>query len=218
MQMSNRNKKPNIAAPKYTLYIVSRSRDHHYPVLMANNGKVALNEPSGRAAKLEISAQRFLDACSDGYTTIERITEADFKAKYPSFAPNKGGKKAKAEPPIQPFKKGDKAVVNDDHWGKCKATVLRVGLHNKRYWLRITEGEYKGYKGVWEASEITKPKPRTQPFKKGDKVVVNAGVWGKCKAAVLRRGLHEGDWRVRITEGPHKGHEGTWDQLDITKA
>ena len=68
--MSSRKKKPNIAAPKYTLYIVSRSRDHHYPVLMANNGKVALNEPSGRAAKLEISAQRFLDACSEGYTTI----------------------------------------------------------------------------------------------------------------------------------------------------
>ena len=156
--MSSRKKKPNIAAPKYTLYIVSRSRDHHYPVLMANNGKVALNEPSGRAAKLEISAQRFLDACSEGYTTIERITEADFKAKYPSFAPNKGGKK-----------KADS-------------------------------------------------KPRTQPFKKGDKVVVNASAWGKCKATVMRRGLHEGDWRVRITEGPHKGHEGTWDQLDIAKA
>ena len=174
MKMSNRRTFPLVPiakeTPKYTLYIVSRSRDHHYPVLMANNGKVALNEPSGRAAKLEISARRFIDACSEGYTTIERITEADFKAKYHSFAPNKGGKK-KAE---------------KDHW------VLD--------------------------NPSTKPKPRTQPFKKGDKVVVNAGVWGKCKATVMRRGLHEGDWRVRITEGPHKGHEGTWDQMDITKA
>lgn len=167
--MSNRKKKPNIAAPKYTLFIVSRSRDHHYPVLMANNGKVALNEPSGRAAKLEISAQRFLDACSEGYTTIERITEADFKAKYPSFAPNKGGKKAPKHP-----------------WVLDKPA--------------------------------SKAKPRTQPFKKGDKVVVNAGVWGKCKATVLRRGTFEDDYRLRITEGKHKGHEGVWHQMDITKA
>jgi hypothetical protein len=172
--MSNRKKKAADRMPstayKYTIYIVSRNRDHHYPVLMANNGKAALNEPSGRAAKLEISAQRFLNATGEGYVTVERITEAAFKAKFPRFAPNKGGKK-KAE-----------KVVGTPH--KVKV--------------------------------VLPAKPTS--FKKGDKVVVNAQVWGQCKAVVLREGSHKDLWRVRITAGPHKGHEGTWHQSDIRKA
>ena len=149
---------------------MSRNRDHHYPVLMANNGKAALNEPSGRAAKLEISAQRFIDAAKGNDVAVERITEAAFKAKFPRFAPNKGGKKANPKAVEQAF----------------------------------------------DPKHRSKPKPVA--FKKGDKVVVNAQVWGQCKAVVLREGGHKDLWRVRITAGPHKGHEGTWHQSYIRKA
>lgn len=80
---------------KYTIYIVTRNADHHYPVIMANNGKAILNEPVKRAHKLESSANNFLNtALYAAYEChIERITEKDFKAKFPQFAPNKGGKK-----------------------------------------------------------------------------------------------------------------------------
>ena len=73
----------------YTIYIVTRNADHHYPVIMANNGKAILNEPVKRAHKLERSAVNFV--LSD--VQVERITEKAFKAKFPQFAPNKGKKK-----------------------------------------------------------------------------------------------------------------------------
>lgn len=142
-----------MSTPKYTIYIVSRGRDHHYPVLMANNGKVALNEPSGRAAKLELSAQRLLQAAESGEVAIERITEDAFKAKFPTFAPNKGGKK---KWPQQLFKKGDKVVVDAGVWGKCKATVVRRGAFEDDFILRITEGKHKGHEGAWQVSDIKK--------------------------------------------------------------
>ena len=143
--------------PKYTFYIVSQAIDHHYPVLMSNNGKVALNEPVGRAAKLEHSAQRFVNAAEAGEVAVVRISEADFRAKFPKFAPNKGGKKKAA-----------------------------------------------------------KDAPK-EVFKKGDKVNVKAGVWGICKAVVLKKGRFD-HWQLRITHGPHKGHDGSWSKQDITKA
>jgi hypothetical protein len=80
---------------KYTYYIVSRHRDHHYPVLMANNGKITLNEAVGRAGKLELSVIRFIRAVQAGEVAMVRITEKEFRAKFPRFAPNKGGKKRK---------------------------------------------------------------------------------------------------------------------------
>lgn len=78
---------------KYTYYIVTRSRDHHYPVLMANNGKAALNEPCRRAVNIEQSLLRFADAIRCGEVAMERITEKDFKEKFPRYAPNVGGRK-----------------------------------------------------------------------------------------------------------------------------
>jgi hypothetical protein len=33
----------------YTVFIVTRNARHHYPVIMANNGKAILNEPVKRA-------------------------------------------------------------------------------------------------------------------------------------------------------------------------
>ena len=142
-----------MSTPKYTIYIVSRGRDHHYPVLMANNGKVALNEPSGRAAKLELSAQRLLQAAETGEIAIERITEEAFRTKFPTFAPNKGGKK---KGPQQAFKKGDKVVVDAGVWGKCKAVVVCRAVHEDNFIIRITEGKHKGTEGAWSKTDLKK--------------------------------------------------------------
>jgi len=86
---------------KYTYYIVTRSRDHHYPVLMANNGKAALNEPCRRAGNIEQSLLRFADAILFGEVTVERIDEKEFKEKFPRYTPNKGGRKKQTKPPTK---------------------------------------------------------------------------------------------------------------------
>ena len=86
---------------KYVVYIVTRNRDHHYPVIMANNGKAMLNEPVKRAGALEKSAanllreERYYAYGHPGAQGVEivRITEKAFRAKFPQFAPNKGPKK-----------------------------------------------------------------------------------------------------------------------------
>ncbi len=86
-------------APLYTFYIVTRNADHHYPVLMANNGKAALNEPVKQANKLEQSIRRLMKALDfsnpwgENEVRVVRITEVDFRRKFPKFAPNKGGKR-----------------------------------------------------------------------------------------------------------------------------
>ena len=77
----------------YTYYIVTRNAGHHYPVLMANNGKAMLNEPVTKAAKAERTIQRLFHAVIIGDISVVRITEKDFRAKFPSFAPNKGKRK-----------------------------------------------------------------------------------------------------------------------------
>lgn len=81
-----------MSTPKYTFYIVSRGRDHHYPVLMANNGKAALNEPVRRAKIVLRSFMRFRDAIMNHEMNVTFIKEADFKKKFPTYAPNKGPK------------------------------------------------------------------------------------------------------------------------------
>lgn len=86
---------------KYTIYIVTRNRDHHYPVIMGNNGKAMLNEPVKRAAKLEKSAYGLLYGWEAGTVKVVRITEKDFRAKFPQFAPNKGGKKKRITNPVK---------------------------------------------------------------------------------------------------------------------
>lgn len=78
---------------KYTLYIVSRSENHHYPVLMGNNGKPVLNEPVSRALKIERSWDRLVAAVFGGEARCERISEKEFKKKFPKFPVNAGKKK-----------------------------------------------------------------------------------------------------------------------------
>jgi hypothetical protein len=77
----------------YTVFIVTRNADHHYPVLMANNGKAMLNEPVTRANKLVTSWQRFAREMWLHNVPVERITEKAFKAKFPQFARNAGKKR-----------------------------------------------------------------------------------------------------------------------------
>ena len=78
---------------KYTLYIVTRSADDHYPVLIANNGKIPFNESVTRANKLETSFRNFMNACWAHDVDYVRITHSDFKKKFPKFAKNAGRKK-----------------------------------------------------------------------------------------------------------------------------
>jgi hypothetical protein len=78
---------------KYTYYIVTRSADHHYPVLMANNGKQALNEPVKRRYDLNRAVHKLLIASESYEVDVVEIAEADFKKKFPQFAKNSGPKK-----------------------------------------------------------------------------------------------------------------------------
>ena len=93
----------------YTVFIVTRNARHHYPVIMANNGKAILNEPVKRAKDLEVSALKFILEAHENLqgVTVERITEKAFKAKFPKFAANKGPKKKTA-----PAKRITKTVTN----------------------------------------------------------------------------------------------------------
>lgn len=93
----------------YTVFIVTRNARHHYPVIMANNGKAILNEPVKRAQDLERSVNRFLNGAlwSSKDIPVIRITEKAFKAKFPKFAANKGPKKKAA-----PAKRITKKVTN----------------------------------------------------------------------------------------------------------
>lgn len=86
--------KPEEAMSKYTFYIVSRSADDHYPVLLANNGKVPFNESVTRANKLKKSIENFLTAVHDSDVAVVHTTHDAFKKKYPRFAKNaKRGKR-----------------------------------------------------------------------------------------------------------------------------
>lgn len=79
----------------YTFYIVSRSAEDHYPVLLANNGKVPFNESVKRAGSLKKSIDNFLASVHDCRVSVVHTTHAAFKKKYPKFAKNAGRKKAK---------------------------------------------------------------------------------------------------------------------------
>lgn len=78
---------------KYTFYVVTRSSGDHYPVLIANNGKIPFNESVTRANKLELSIDNFFNAVRCYDVEVKRIKHADFKAKFPEFAKNAGKKK-----------------------------------------------------------------------------------------------------------------------------
>ena len=77
----------------YTYYVVTRNADDHYPVLVARNKKIPLNESVGRASGLERSIGRFLEAAASDKVAVVHITHAEFKKLYPKFAKNAGLKK-----------------------------------------------------------------------------------------------------------------------------
>ena len=85
----------------YTVFIVTRNARHHYPVIMANNGKAILNEPVKRAKDLEKSANKFSTSAHFDAIEVIRITEKAFKAKFPKYAANKGPKKKAVKKPVK---------------------------------------------------------------------------------------------------------------------
>lgn len=77
----------------YTYYVVTRNADDHYPVLVARNKKIPLNESVGRANRIENAINNLADAFAYGDVDVVRITHAEFKKLYPKFAKNAGPKK-----------------------------------------------------------------------------------------------------------------------------
>jgi hypothetical protein len=54
-------------------------------------------------------------------------------------------------------------------------------------------------------------------FRKGQKVTVDAGIWGKCEAVVKERDPKFEDlYYLTITKGAHKGATGRYDHRHIT--
>lgn len=60
------------------------------------------------------------------------------------------------------------------------------------------------------------PKTKAVTFRKGQKVTVNAGVWGKCNAVVLGNGTAPDTVKLVISSGKHNKATGSWDKADIT--
>jgi hypothetical protein len=75
---------------------VSRNADEHYPVLVSNNGKVPLNESVSRRSRLHITINNLMDAIASKDVDVVEMSHADFRAKFPAFARNLGGKKKTA--------------------------------------------------------------------------------------------------------------------------
>lgn len=141
---------------QYTWYIVTRSRNEHYPVLVANNGKIPFNEVVNHASVLERGLKRLDQAHYTGDVAIVRISEVDFRKKFPKFAKNAGPKKKaapkapapKPDKPARLFAKGNKVKVDAGVWGTVRALVLGYGK-NGLVRLLITHGKHKGHEGYW---------------------------------------------------------------------
>ena len=141
-----------MSTPKYILWLVTRSHDHHYPVIMSHNAKPCLNEPVRRKASLRQSMERFLDAAYKGSEQVEirEIAEAAFREKYPEFPVNAGPKKKG-----KPFPIGAEVIISAGVWGKCKGQVIGPGTRPSYRTCRITHGKHKGSEGVWTTRDLT---------------------------------------------------------------
>lgn len=141
---------------KYTLYLVTRSATHHYPVIMSHNGKPCLNEPVKKKAVLQLSMERFLDAAYKGseQVGIVRLSEAEFRKLHPKFPVNAGPKKKATKAKEASFRKGQKVTVNAGVWGKCNAVVLGNGTAPDTVKLVITSGKHNKATGSWVKADI----------------------------------------------------------------
>lgn len=75
--------------PLYTWYLIKGAKGIR-PKLIANNGKPTLNEAVTRAAKLERSINRYHRAVQQGRVAVIRISEAQFRKRFPRFPRNAG--------------------------------------------------------------------------------------------------------------------------------
>ena len=153
----------------YTIYIVTRNARHHYPVIMANNGKAILNEPVKRAKDLEKSIVSFLSSAyqqtNGSRVTVDRITEKAFKAKFPKFAANKGPKKKAVKPSV--FDVGATVYINAGSWGTVVGRIIRKSEFSGAWQCVITKGKHKGDTGSWMSDDMTlKPAPAKRITKK----------------------------------------------------
>ena len=88
---------------------------------------------------------------------------------------------------------------------------------NKEHAVKMAHGMNERFDGA--EFVVTDPRGKVVPkFKARDKVRINAGDWGAVSAVVVRKGLKVGMWMCKVTAGPHKGHVGTWSEVDIKKA
>jgi len=142
---------------KYTLYLVTRSATHHYPVIMSHNGKPCLNEPVKKKAVLQLSMERFLDAAYKGseQVGIVRLSEAEFRKQHPKFPVNAGPKKKATKAKEASFRKGQKVTVNAGVWGMCHAIVLGNGTAPGTVKLAISSGKHNKATGSWPKADIT---------------------------------------------------------------
>ena len=149
----------------YTVFIVTRNARHHYPVIMANNGKAILNEPVKRAQDLERSVNRFLNGAllngalwNSKDIPVIRITEKAFKAKFPKYAANKGPKKKAVKPSV--FDVGATVYINAGSWGTVVGRIIRKSEFSGAWQCVITKGKHKGDTGSWMSDDMTlKPAP-----------------------------------------------------------
>jgi hypothetical protein len=82
--------------PSYTHYIVTKSPDVHYSVLIAKNGKITGNETVKNAKDLVRFHSRYSDAVHARKVKIVRVTQEEFdKIRGSKIVPNSGPKKNK---------------------------------------------------------------------------------------------------------------------------
>ena len=139
---------------KYILWLVTRSHDHHYPVIMSANGKPCLNEPVRRKASLRQSMERFLESAWHDPQPVEirEVSEEEFRLKFPKFPVNAGPKRKGKD---IPYPVGAEVIIEAGVWGKVKGQVIGPGTKPSYRKCRITHGKHKGHEGLWTTKALT---------------------------------------------------------------
>jgi hypothetical protein len=91
------NSTAKVPAPLYTWYLIRSVRGVR-PKLVANNGKPCLNETVNRANKLERSLARYHRALLAGRVATVRITDVQFRKRFPKYPANAGKPKTPKAP------------------------------------------------------------------------------------------------------------------------
>ena len=87
--------------------------------------------------------------------------------------------------------------------------------------VQLTEAEFRKKHPKFPVNAGPKkkaaPKAKEVTFRKGQKVTVDAGIWGKCEAVVKEQDPKFEDlYYLTITKGAHKGQTGRYQVRNIT--